>query len=94
MDTFLDGLGRSLFVLSYVMLVHPLLGFPLVLHLVLECIVRVCQTFLLDSVVNELHVHTSDGEESTDHLNEDPNGVPSLFPLGLWWQVFPSVSIT
>ncbi len=41
MDTFLDGLGRSLFVLSYGMLVHPLLGFPLVFHLVLECIVRV-----------------------------------------------------
>ncbi len=30
MDTFLDGMGRSLFFLSYTMLVHPLLGFPLV----------------------------------------------------------------
>ncbi len=35
-DTFLDGLGRSLLVLCYAMLVHPLLGFPLALHLVLE----------------------------------------------------------
>ncbi len=75
MDTFLDGLGRSLFVLSYVMLVHPLLDFPLPFHLVLECIV----------IVSDLHVHTSNGDESTQHLNEDPNGAPTLFPLGLWW---------
>jgi hypothetical protein len=57
------------------MLVHPLLDLPLPFHLVLECIV----------IVNDLHVHTSNGEESTHHLNEDPNGVPTLFPLGLWW---------
>jgi hypothetical protein len=29
MDTFLDGLGRSLFVLYHTIPVHPLLGFPL-----------------------------------------------------------------
>ena len=85
MDTFLDGLGRSLFVLSYVMLVHPLLVFPLVLHLILECIVIVSQALLLDSTVNEFHVHTNNGEENTHHLNEDPSGAPDLFPLGLWW---------
>ncbi len=83
MDTFLDGLGRSLFVLCYVMLVHPPLGFPLALHLVLECIVRVLQT-LLDSAFSEFHVRTSDGEERTEHLNEDPSDAPVLFPLGLW----------
>ena len=63
MDTLLDGLLSSLFVLFYAMLVHPLLGIPLVLHMVLECIVRVCQALLLDSVVSEFHVHTSDDEE-------------------------------
>ncbi len=84
MDTFLDGMGRSLFFLSYTMLVHPLLGFPLVLHLVFKFIVRVCQTCLLGSAVREVHVHTSDGEERTEYLNEDPIGDPVLFPLGLW----------
>jgi hypothetical protein len=83
MDTFLDGLGRSLLVLSYDMLVHPLLVFPLVLHLVLEYFVIVRQALLLDSTVSEFHVHTRNGEESTHHLNEDPSGAPALFPLGL-----------
>ncbi len=82
MDTFLDGLGRSLFVLYYVMIVHPLLGFPLALHLVLECIVRERQALLLGSTVSELHVHTRDGEEITQYLNEDPRDTPALFPLG------------
>ncbi len=85
MDTFLDGLGMSLLVLCYVMLVHPLLDFPLALHLVLEFFVIVRQALLLGSTVSEIHVHTLNGEESTHHLNEDPNGVPALFPLGLWW---------
>jgi hypothetical protein len=67
------------------MLVHPLLGFPLPLHLELEYIVIVCQTLLLDSTISELHVHTNNGEESTRHLNEDPTCTPALFPLGLWW---------
>ncbi len=68
------------------MMVHPLLGFPLPLHLVLEWIVRVCQVLLLDSTVSEFHVHTSNGQENTQYLNEDLNGVPVLFPLGLrWW---------
>ncbi len=40
------------------------------------------------SAVSELHVHTSDGEESTDHLNEDPRSVPPVFPeVLLWWGV-------
>ncbi len=84
MDTFLDGLGRSLLVLCCTMMVHPLLGFPLPLHLVLECFVIVNQPILLGSTVIEFHVHTSNDEEIT-HLNEDPNGDPVLFPLGLWW---------
>ncbi len=85
MDTFLDGLGRSLLVLCDTMLVHPLLGFPRALHLVLECFVIVSQALLLGSTVSDLHVHTRNGEERTHHLNEDPSGVPALFPLGLWW---------
>jgi hypothetical protein len=85
MDTFLDGLDRSLFVLCYDILVHPLLVFPLVHYLVLECIVRVCQSFLLGSAVSEVRVHTSDYKESTQYLNKDPIGVPVLFSLGLWW---------
>ena len=36
MDTLLDGLLSSLSVLCYAMLVHPLLGIPLLLHMVLE----------------------------------------------------------
>ncbi len=84
-DTFLDGLGRSLLVLCYTMMVHPLLVFPLALHLVLECFVMVSQALLLGSTVSELHVHTRNGEENTQHLNEDPSGDPVLFPLGLWW---------
>ena len=86
MDTLLDGLLSSLSVLCYAMLVHPLLGIPLLLHMVLECIVRVRQALLLGSAVSELHVHTSDGEESTEHLNEDPSSAPAVFPVVfLWW---------
>ena len=86
MDTLLDGLLSSLSVLCYAMLVHPLLGIPLLLHMVLECIVRVRQALLLDSAVSEDHVHTSDGEESTEHLNEDPSSAPAVLPVVfLWW---------
>ena len=86
MDTLLDGLLSSLSVLCYAMLVHPLLGIPLLLHMVLECIVRVRQALLLGSAVSEHHVHTSDGEESTEHLNEDPSSSPAVFPVVfLWW---------
>ncbi len=82
MDTFLDANGRSLFVLCYAMLVLPHLGIPLALNLVLEVIVLVCQELPLGSGASDLHVHTSDDEESTEHLNEDPNRAPALFLLG------------
>ena len=91
-DTFLDALVRSLFVLCYVMLVHPLLVIPLVLHLVFENIVLVLQPLPLASAVSELYVHTSHGEESTEHLNEDPRRAPALSLLGslckAWWRRF------
>ncbi len=93
MDTLLDGLLSSLSVLGYAMLVHPLLGIPLLLHMVLECIVRVSQELLLGSAVSEIHFHTSDGEESTENLNEDPSSVPAVFPeVLLWWGVWHCLS--
>ena len=86
MDTLLDGLLSSLSVLCYAMLVNPLLGIPLLLRMVLECIVRVRQALLLGSAVSEHHVHTSDCEESTEHLNEDPSSSPAVFPVVFpWW---------
>ena len=93
MDTFLDALGRSLFVLCYAMLVHPLLVIPLALYLVLEIIVLVRQPLPLASTVSELYVHTSHDEENTEHLNEDPSRVPVLSLLGSlykawWWRYF------
>ena len=54
--------------------------------MVLEFIIRVRQALLLGSAVSEVHVETSDGEESTEHLNEDPNSAPAVFPeVFLWW---------
>ena len=91
-DTFLDALGRSLCVLCLDMLGHPLLVIPLGLHLVLEGIILVRQPLPLGPAVSELHVHTSHGEESTKHLNKDPNRVPALSLLGslykVWWWCF------
>ena len=51
-------------------------------HLELEVLVLLCQVFLLDSVIRELDVHTSDNEETTEYLNEDPIRAPTLFLVG------------
>ena len=63
------------------MMVHPLLGIPLPLHLTLEGIVLVRQGLPLGKAVSDLHVHTSDGQESTEHLNENPTRTTARFLL-------------